>query len=485
MSVPISRKPPFLTRLSVVCLCALLSFQTPAAQPITLPDLGEVARTTLTESHEDRIGREIMRQIRDGGDYYSDPVILEYLARMGERLGGASPEPSKRFEFFAVRDPTLNAFALPGGYIGVHTGLLSATRNESELAGVLGHEMGHVTQQHIARMVDAQKTNSLVSILALAVAILAARSNSEVTQAALTASQAYSIQSQLDFTRENEREADRIGLQTMAAAGYSPQGMSSFFERLQFQGRLYENNAPGYLRTHPLTYERIADLENRLSQLPYHQHEDSLEYLFVRARVQAEEGEAADALRRFQAQTQDHPGPGDWYGLARAALRANQLEKARQALAQLRSQASQSPLIALLDGEIELAAAKPEKAIAILEPALRQYGGYRPLAYLHAEALLRANRPAEALRFVETQQKLWSADVRFRTLSAQAYQSLGQPAQAHLAQAEAYALQDRIVAAIDQLQSAQRQNDVDFYTQSIVDARLREMRQRQTDEMPK
>ena len=463
---------------------AILCFTVPA-HALDLPDLGEVSRASLSESGEDRIGREIMRQIRDSGDYLDDPVLLEYLARLGERLGSASPEPGKRFEFFAVRDPTLNAFALPGGYIGVHTGLISATRNESELAGVLGHELGHVTQSHIARMVDSQKNASVISLLALAVAILAARSNSDVTQAALASSQAYSIQNQLDFTRENEREADRVGLQTMTAAGYSPQGMAGFFERLQAQGRLYENNAPAYLRTHPLTYERIADMQNRLAKMPYDQHEDSLEYLIVRARVQAEEGDAAEASRRFEARVKEHGDAGNWYGLARAALRANDFKRAQAALEALSSFDSRSPLVAVLHGEILLAANRASAAVDVLGAALKRYRGYRPLAYLYARALLRANRPAEMLGFVREQQQVWASDIRFFTLSAEAYQALGQLSQANLAQAEAYALQDRIIAAIDQLQLAQKQKNTDFYTQSIIDARLRELKARQARETKK
>lgn len=462
-------------------LAAILCFTLPA-RAVDLPDLGEVSRATLSESSEDRIGREIMRQIRDSGDYYDDPVLLEYLTGLGERLASASPEPGRRFEFFAVRDPTLNAFALPGGYIGVHTGLISATRNESELAGVLAHELGHVTQKHIARMVDNQKNANLVSILALAVAILAARSNSDVSQAALATSQAYSIQNQLNFTRENEREADRVGLQTLAAAGYSPQGMVSFFERLQAQGRIYENNAPGYLRTHPLTYERIADMQNRLGQMRYQQREDSLEYLFVRARVQAEEGEARDALSRFEARVKERGDAGNWYGLARAALRANELARARAALQALAPYEDRSPLVPLLRGEILLAENRPGEAVQALEAAGRRFNGYRPLAYLHARALLLARRPAEAIDLIRQQQRIWTSDIHFHTLSAEAYQALGQLAQANLAQAEAYALEGRTSAAIDQLQQAQKRKNSDFYTQSIIDARLRELMERQSKE---
>jgi len=453
-----------------------------SAHALDLPDLGEVSRTSLSESNEDRIGQEVMRQIRDSGEYDNDPVLLEYLATLGDRLGSASPEPGTHFDFFAVRDPTLNAFALPGGYVGVHTGLISATRNESELAGVLGHEIGHVTQKHIARMVDNQKNSTLVSLLALAVAILAARSNSDVAQAAIASSQAYSLQSQLNFTRENEREADRVGLQTMSAAGYTPQGMESFFERLQAQGRLYESNAPAYLRTHPLTHERIADIQSRVAHMPYQQREDSLEYLFVRARVQAEEGDAQEAMKRFELKVKDHPEASSWYGLARAAIRANDLDRARAALAELAPYETRTPLVPLLRGEILMAANQTEEAVKVLAVAVKKYSSYRPLAYLYIRAQLRAKRPADAIAFIRSEQQVWASDINFFTLSAEAYQALGQQPKANLAQAEAYVLQGRVGAAIEQLQLAQRLKGADFYTQSIIDARLRQLKELQGKE---
>ena len=466
-------------RLRRFAMALLIAFP---AQAIELPDLGEVSRATLSESHEDRIGREIMRQIRGSMEYLDDPVLHEYLAGLGERLVAASPEPTRRFEFFPIRDASINAFALPGGYIGVHTGLLSAVRNESELAGVLAHEIAHVTQNHIARIVDSQRSSALVSLAALAVAILASRSSSDVSQAALATAQAISIQNQLDYTREHEREADRIGLQTLTASGFAPQGMGTFFERLQAQGRIYENNAPAYLRTHPLTYERMADIQNRVADMPYRQHEDSLEFLFARARVQAGEGEPADALRRFETQVVEQPGAAAWYGLAQASLRVGNLPRAQAALAALPAAAQASPLTALARADLALAQGKADEAVRITREALARHSAYRPLAYQHARALLRAKQPRKVLDFLRERQRTWSADAALHALRAEAHLALGENAQHHLAQAESYALNDRVGAAIEQLQIAQRVGGADFYTSSIVDARLRELRERQRAE---
>lgn len=450
-----------------------------------LPDLGNSSRATLSESQEDLIGREIMRQIRDDADFMDDPVLEEYLTRLGEKLAAVSTQAERRFSFFPVRDPGINAFALPGGFIGVHTGLISATRNESELAGVLAHETAHVTQHHIARMVDDQRISSIATLAALAVAILAARSNSQVSEAAIVASQALNLQNQLNFTRANENEADRVGLQILIDAGFAPQGMVTFFERLQAQGRLYENNAPAYMRTHPLTYQRIADMQNRVAQLPYKQHADSEEYQFVKARIQAHEGEAADALRRFESLAQSTPEPATWYGLARAALRADKPERARAALLKLDAGKANSPVVLALRAELALGERQPMRAIELLAGAMPRHSSYRPLAYLYARALLAAGKPREALIFIGEQQRTWIADARLYSLLAEAHQALGERTQSHLAQAESYALQDRQGAAIEQLQLAQKTGGADFYTLSIIDARLREMKQRQQAEKGK
>jgi predicted Zn-dependent protease len=354
---------------------------------------------------------------------------------------------------------------------------------------VIAHEIGHVTQKHIARMVDSQKTAGLATLIGLAVAILAARSNSQVSEAALVGSQAASVQNQLNFTRENEREADRAGFQTLVAAGFAPQSMAAFFERLQAESRVSETNAPAYLRTHPLTFQRIADIQDRLSSVPYRQVSDSVEYAFIRARVQAAEGEAHDAVRRFEVMVKEQPTPAAWYGLAQASLRAGDMARAEKALDAVQGAAKAggvaTPLLAVARCDLAMARKQPAEAIRISKAALAHESAYRPLAYLHARALLSANQPREALAFVFDQQRIWTSDSTLYALQSEAHQALGEAAQAHLAQAEAYVLTDRLGLAIEQLQLAQRAGKTDFYTLSIIDARLRSLRERQQAESPK
>jgi len=442
-----------------------------------LPDLGESARTSFSEAQEARLGREIMQQIRMSRGYLDDAEIADYLNAVGDRLAASSPSPYRHFEFFAVRDPTLNAFALPGGYIGVHTGLISAARNESELAAVLAHEIAHVTQNHIARMVDAQKASGLASLAALAIAILAARSNSQVSQAAITLAGAVNVQNQLDFSREHEREADRVGLQILTQAGYSPAGMVSFFERLQAHGRSMETSAPAYLRTHPLTFQRIADMQNRVAEMPYRQHQDSLEFRLIRARVWADEGEAGRAWQAFEARARAEPDDvATWYGLALAALRAGQPGRAGEAIQRLDALGVHSPMVAGLAMEVEQALGQTERALARGKAALGRYSAYRPLAYTYTRILLNAKQPAAALRFVDEQLLTWPEDASLHALKARAHADLGQRMDAHLAQAEAHVRQGSLAAAIEQLQLAVKSGSRDFHKLSIAEARLRELK---------
>lgn len=451
-----------------------------------LPELGESSGADLSLLTEKKIGRRIMNDIRwNEPTYLDDPEVEAYLNKIGGRLAAASPDPGIGFTFFAMNDRTINAFATFGGYIGVNTGLLLNVRTESELAGVLAHEVSHVTQRHLARQISQSKTTSMAMLAAMAAAILASRGSSQGAMAGVVGAQAGAMQSQLGFSRDFEREADRIGLQILDKAGFDPRGMSGFFERLQKATRIYENNAPVYLRTHPLNTERISDMQNREQQLPYRQVVDGLMFHLVRAKLSAQQGSPHDAIKAIGRILEEAPAQqqGPWlYGLALAHFRAKNWALAEQALQQSRLLKTQHSMLYPLDAEIRLAKGDVTGGLKTYRTAMAQDPLNVALIYGYAEALLRFDRVAEAFSMMERRVKQDAKDANAWRLLAKSATALNQKSMGHRALGEFYALQGKTQAAIEQLQIAQQAGDANFYDLSAIDARLRElMRQRQEE----
>ena len=468
-------------------LAAVLLGMAPAVLAEGLPDLGEAAQVDLSPQAERQIGGSIFREIRlREPSYLDDPEISGYLNRLGMRLVAQSGEARQDFEFFVLRDTTLNAFAMPGGFIGVHTGLITAAQSESELASVIAHEISHVTQRHLARMLGKQSQAQVVSMLAMAVAILASRNNPDVATGALLAGQAAGIQSQLNYSRDFEREADRLGINLLEKSGYDIRDMATFFERLQNFGRLYENNAPGYLRTHPLTTERIADMGNRISQRPYRQVPDSLDFLLVRAKLKAQEGDAREAVTHFAGLVKERKfvsEPAAHYGYAVALARVKDWAGAERELAQARRLKAAAPMLETLAAELRRGQDDREGALRLLRAASQRYPQERAVAYALMETLLEAGRLDEAQQLGVADGQLYAADVRMLGLLAKTYALLGKVARQHRTQAEVYVANGLLLAAIEQLQLAQQARDGDFYDQAQIDARLREVKRQQAEEM--
>jgi predicted Zn-dependent protease len=459
---------PFLLPIALACA--------PAAAA-ELPDLGEVSRQYFSDQEEQALGRAIMRDVYADPRYLDDPEIETYLNQLGYRLVSVSSRNQREFTFFVVHDPTINAFAMPGGNIGVHTGLLLAASNESELASVIAHEIAHVTQDHIARMVAAQSQRQWPSMAALALALLAARTNPNVASAAIAGSQAFAVQSQLNYSRDYEREADRLGHDMLTRGGFDGRGMSGFFNRLQRANRFYDSSAPAYLRTHPLTTERIADMEARSEAAAYQQFEDSLDFQLVRARLRAHEDNPEDAVRvardvlrekRYSNETAAR------YGLVVALLRARQFKDAEAEVQTLLAGKSTSPMIQNLAGHAALSAGQSGVALQRYQAASDAYPGYRPLQYGHVRALLAAGRARDALTRLDTQLSLYPLDRRLWRLAAETHARLGHRLLSHRAQAEAAALGGNLVAAIEQIGLGLKAGDGSFHELSAAEARRRE-----------
>jgi len=477
---------PLAIRVLAVLAAALMALAPCARGESTLPDLGGAGDVELSPQMERRLGESIVRDMRRDPQFIDDPEVSEYLGSVGARLTqvmGARQE----FEFFGVRDPSINAFALPGGFVGVHTGLLNAADNESELASVLAHELAHVTQRHIARMLGQQRQMQLPVLAALAAAVLLGRSRPDLASGASAAVQAGAVSAQLSYSREFEREADRVGLQALAAAGYDPRAMAAFFEKMQRSQRVSDDGTvPGYLRTHPVTTERIADAQNKVAALPYKQHLDSPEFHLVRAKLRAEAGDPQDTVAYFERSVSEGRYANEAaarYGLVSALLRARRAKEADAEMRRLRATGSVSgPMLDTLEARVRQALNDYPGAEKLLAQARARYPYSRALLYADVGALQDLSRHEQAIAALNEAVRSYPGDPRLRAMQSRSYAALGKRLLQHQAQGEYYALQGSLPAAIEQLQLARGAGDGDFYQLSMIDARLKELRTQQSAE---
>ena len=460
-------------------LLLLLCFS-PYALSDGLPNLGDISQAVLTPVQERQIGQQSMMQIRAGKQFLDDAEINDYLNQLGLRLVENSTEPSLGFEFFTLNDYSVNAFAMPGGFIGVNSGLLLTAQSESELASVLSHEIAHVTQRHLARMIAGQQADSLASMAAIAIAILAARRNPEASQAVMIGTQAQGIQRLLNFTRTHEQEADRIGLDILQKSDFNTHAMPEFLGKLQRATRLFENNTPGYLRTHPITSDRIADIENRVSNQPYRLIPDSLNFQLVRTKLIGAQKTATDAIAYFSDAlgAQKHGNPiAQRYGLVSALLRNNETERAAKELEILRDQAGRvNPMIETLAGQVKRAEKNNGDALAFYRSAAQNFPQHRALIYDYVDLLLQSNQAEAATKLLTEQITRHPSDTRLYDLQARSYAMQGKRFEQHRAQAYSYTWQGNLYAAIEQLELA-KQAGGDFYQLSTIESDLRELRE--------
>jgi len=452
-----------------------------------LPDLGDVSQTVLTPQDEQRIAEQILREVAVSNEVVQDVEIIDYLQALGNRLAAASDDKRQVFTFFVVQDSSINAFAMPGGVIGVHTGLFLAANTESELAGVLGHEIGHVTQRHLARMLAKQKTDTFKNIAGIALALLVARANPDLASGALTASSAATVQRQLDYTREHEREADRVGLSILENAGFDPRGMPAFFTTLQRGTRFSEGGAPSFLRSHPVTAERIADVTNRVETMHYKQVPDRLDFQMVRAKLRASDGLAQTAIDQFQENIKEGRfanETAEHYGLAVAMLRKNDVAGATNQVKWLKAKVGKNAFVENLAARVEVARNNPQAAAEQYAAALKIFPENRALAYGYAEHFLAINQADKAIKLVQEKQKLYPNDAYFYELLAKSYGIKGKELLKYQAQGEAYYRKYNLKRAVEQMDFAVRAKDGTFYEKSIVEARLKELQRLQDNEKP-
>ncbi|WP_425549585.1 M48 family metalloprotease [Acidovorax lacteus] len=457
-----------------------------------LPSLGDAAE--LTPGDERRLGDRIARELYRDPDYLDDPVMADYVQGIWRPLlatararGELSDELYERFawEILLGRDRSVNAFALPGGFLGLHLGLVAVVTSRDELASVLAHELSHVTQRHISRLITQQNRQTPLLLGAMVLGALAASKNPGATQALIVGGQALAIQNQLNFSRDMEREADRIGYTLMEPAGFSPLGFVSMFDKLQQANRLNDNGSWPYLRSHPLTTQRMADMQARLPAdartAPSGQYQPEAAIMSARARVLAQGG--VDQWRQWAAEpsspgfAQQPPARqiGAWYAAVLSRIQLREVAGARQGVVPLRALAGQDTAlqrqVRLLAAEVELAAGQPDAALALLSAE----GGARPETLLRAQALLQAGRAAEAADALQLWVSQHPRDATAWHRLAIARQAMGQTLRAVRAEAEAHAARYDYAAAVDRLKAGQdlARSSTDYVEASIIDTRLR------------
>lgn len=502
------------TLLLSVCMALPMNALQAQTGVARLPNLGDGAEVPL--GVERRLGESIAREIYRDPDYIDDAVLADYVQSLWQVLlaaarqrGELTPELDQQFawEVSLIRDRSINAFALPGGYLGVHLGLISAVSSPDELASVLAHELSHVTQRHIARMMSQQGRQGPMVIGAMILGMLAASrtanpSNMSAANAVMVGGQAAAMQSQLNFSRDMEREADRVGYGVMTDAGYEPQGFVSMFEKLQQAARLNDNGAFPYLRSHPMTTERIADAQARQQLLPPKKPLPlSALHAMMAARAQVLANPGVDVLRSLSAQADTASvrqavlarQAGVLYGAAMADMKQRQFTLAQQRITQLQALKLDAPsqrVVRLLQAELHLTAGNAAMAVEVLAPFKASAMANKDRASLLTLARSRVATQKLPQAQAASQDMAWWLTQQPRDASAwlvlsAAYELEGHGLRAIRAQAEARAMELDYAAAVDRFKAAQdlarqlaRDNQLDragHIEAAIVDARLREL----------
>ena len=481
-----SREQMIFRRFTVALLSAALTvsptFVASEVAGSNLPDFGDSSGSLISPTQEMALGEAFMRSVRAQTTLVTDPDINDYISRLGHRLVAASDAPNYPFTFFVVNNPAVNAFAGPGGYIGIHTGLILTAQNESELAGVMAHEIAHVTQRHLLRAYESANQMSLPTAAGMIAAILlgVAAGSTEAGIAGVTAVQAGNIQRQLNFTRANEKEADRIGIQTLARSGIDPYGMPSFFERLHQSTRLYGNNVPEFLSTHPVTSNRIAESMSRAEQYGRGKERDTLEFQLTRTRLDVLESDnLQNTLKEYRSLVKkSSSGPAEKYGLALAYWRTGANGQAEKQMRALMKHDPDRVIYRTTMARILLDSGQKQKALQLYRDTLSLYPGNLTVSQHYIAALIEAGQAkkarSEVVRLLRNKQartapvyELWA---RAASVSGPAWET-------NVASAEVYYLYGNLRLATDQLQQALAHKGLSEYEQARIRARLQEFKQ--------
>lgn len=472
----------FATLLSTA-VAVLAAATSVSADPNDLPDMGSPAEATLSLQDEYQIGRMIVRGLRDSDRILEDPEVTEYIQSLGARLSSHANDGSQKFTFFMAKENSINAFALPGGFIGVNAGLVLETKNESELAGVVAHEIAHVTQRHIARSIAAQSKNSLVSTAAMLAAILigaAGGGGGDMAMAGVAAAQSLAIQQQISFTRSNESEADRVGLGILANAGFDPHGMPAFFETMSRHAGGRDINIPEMLRTHPVSSARIAETKERALQLSVDPQPESISYALMKERLRVlSTPPGEDPRQYYSAVIGNEPDAttAQIYGRGLALMLAGDAAKAVPIFQRLRDADPSVTQYHTALGQAQLLAGQGDASLATLKRARELFPRNVAVTVRYAESLMRLGDARKAHEILLDLFNVVPPTPEQARLTALAANAAGDVADSYYYMSEYHLMSGDLPLAMNQLQLALAVPKITSVQRARFEARLDEIQQ--------
>ena len=443
-----------------------------------LPDIGSSASQVFSIAKEQAVGDSYMRQLRAFAPLLHDAEVNDYIQHLGFRLVEKNPRAAdRRFSFFVINQSSINAFALPGGYIGVHTGLINKTESESELASVIGHEIAHVTQRHLARRLELQSQLALPSLAAFVAAILIASqsSNSDATIAAMAGTQGLTQQAIINHTRSNEAEADRIGIVTMYRAGFDPSAVVSFFEKMQENSR-YQSSSFEFLRTHPLSRNRITDARLRAAELPSRPVIEKATYHIIKEKIKAITARITPTVlnsAKRQFEVGEFKTDEQLYGYAILLARGKKLEESEKILLNLTKKNPGQTSYAIALAEVDIINKQPERSLSVIQNFLDKIPGNLALVEMNAKLLLAAEKPAEA-------RNLLLENIHMTTFAPHLFKLLSKAQEDSGYQSEVYETEGSFLLSVGDLSGARNQyyqalnvHTEDPYARERINSQLR------------
>lgn len=441
----------------------------------TLPELGSPSDRILSPQKEAEYGRQVLNLIRDYGLLVTDPVVKDYIYHLGFRLAAHSDKPRQSFHFNVINEPSINAFAVPGGYIFVHSGLFLMSETESELAGVLAHEIAHITQRHSSRTMADMTKVSVPILLGMMGALIAAKGNGQASQAIIASGMGLQQQLAINFTRDHEHEADRLGINTLAKSRLDPDGLAGFFGKMLRKYRVTDERyqLPEYLRTHPLSVTRVSEAKNRAEKMHVDEIHESPLYAFAKERLRVLTArKPSDSLMYYQ-RLPANKTPAQWYGEAFSLLQNNQPQRALQALARIPQRPETRLLVDALKAETlsHLDAKEGQKLFAVLS---REHDGHPVVLVPWITTLMRTGDPQDTRMARDMARELtvkWPDDPDYFALLAVASENAGRSIEATEAKAHERHLSGHNYQAVQMLRNLLTEN-LDYYQRARITARI-------------